>query len=71
MEQEFSESDRLLKHELESVQRSCISHVSCWCCGSILCLIKKRWQVRALLMTNILSLNKLNSVKTFRENSID
>ena len=32
----FKESDKPLKHELSSIQRSCLSHVSCWCCGSIL-----------------------------------
>ena len=39
MEQEFTEfgkSDKSLKHELGSILRSCLSHVSCWCCGSIL-----------------------------------
>ena len=42
MEQEFTESsefrvsDKSLKHELGSVYRTCLSHVSCWCCGSIL-----------------------------------
>ena len=28
MEQEFNESDKSLKHELESIQNSCLSHVS-------------------------------------------
>ena len=42
MEQEFieftkfRESDKSLKHELESVERFCLSHVACWCCDSIL-----------------------------------
>ena len=33
---EFSESYKSLKHELASIQRSCLSHVSCWHCGIIL-----------------------------------
>ena len=33
---EFRESDKSLKHELGSIWRSCLSHVSCWHCGSIL-----------------------------------
>ena len=39
MEQEFSkfrEFDKSLKHESESILRSCVSHVSWWHCGSIL-----------------------------------
>ena len=39
MEQEFTEfreSDKPLKHELASILRSCLSHVPCWHCGSIL-----------------------------------
>ena len=33
---EFSESDKLLRHEMGSIQCSCLSHVSSWQCGSIL-----------------------------------
>ena len=33
---EFRESDKSLEHELGSIQRSCLSHVSCWHCGNIL-----------------------------------
>ena len=33
---EFKESDKSLRHELGSTQRSCLSHLSCMCCGSIL-----------------------------------
>ena len=33
---EFGEFDKSLKHELESVLRSCLSPVSYWHCGSIL-----------------------------------
>ena len=33
---EFRETDKSLKNELCSIQRSCLSHVSCWPCGSIL-----------------------------------
>ena len=42
MEQEFTEfgkfreSDKSMKHEWESIYRSCLSHVSWWCCGNIL-----------------------------------
>ena len=39
MEQEFSEfreSNKSLKHELDSILRSCLSHVSCWHCVSML-----------------------------------
>ena len=42
MEQEFgefskfSESNKSLKHELDVFQRSCVSHVPCWHCDSIL-----------------------------------
>ena len=30
----FKESDKSLKHELESIQIFCLSHMSCWCYGS-------------------------------------
>ena len=36
---EFSElrkSDKSLKHELGTIERSCLSHMSCWHCGSIM-----------------------------------
>ena len=33
---EFSESDKSLKHELGSISRSCLSHVSFWHFRSIL-----------------------------------
>ena len=33
---EFRESDKSMKHELRSIQRPCLSHMSCWCCASIL-----------------------------------
>ena len=39
MEQEFSEfmeSDKSLKNKLESVERFCLLHVSCWHCVSTL-----------------------------------
>ena len=48
MEQEFSESDKPLKHELELVQRSCVSYVSCWCCGNILVLFTRGGWVTGL-----------------------
>ena len=32
---EIKESDKSMKHELESIERSFVSHVSCWHCGSI------------------------------------
>ena len=35
----FRESDKSGKHELESILKSFISHVSCWCCGSILIFV--------------------------------
>ena len=35
-ENEFRESEKSLKHEWRSIYRSCLSQVSCWCCGSIL-----------------------------------
>ena len=41
MKQEFSEFrelDKSLKHKLGSIKRSYLSHVSCWCCDSILVL---------------------------------
>ena len=36
MEQEFTEYDKSPKHELGSIYKSGLSHVSCWHCGSIL-----------------------------------
>ena len=33
---EIREADKSLKHELGSISGSCLSHVSCWCCGSML-----------------------------------
>ena len=33
---EFREFDKSVKHELGSIERSCLSHMSCWRCGSIL-----------------------------------
>ena len=54
---EFMESDKLLKHELGSVLRSCLSHVSCWHCGSIMVSYTRGGWVGGLnpftLMTNI------------------
>ena len=32
---EFRESDKSMKHELSSIWRSVLSHVSCWHCGHI------------------------------------
>ena len=79
MEKEFSEFskfrefDKSLKHELGSIKRSYLSHVSCWHCGSILVLRTRIARFKSSsVMTNIfLSLNSLSSVKTFNENSID
>ena len=36
MEQEFTEFNKSLKHELGSIERSRLLHVSCRCIGSIL-----------------------------------
>ena len=48
---EFSESDKSLKHELRSVERSCLLHVCCWHCGSIVIYdTRGGWQVRSLLL---------------------
>ena len=33
---EFMKSNKSLKHELDSISRTCLSHVSCWHCGRIL-----------------------------------
>ena len=71
---EFSKSDKLLKQELGSVQRSCLSHVSCWCCGNILLSYTRGgWMASSTpfnVMTNIFVIEFIDSVKTFRENSI-
>ena len=50
---ELRESDKLLKHELGSIQRSCRSQVSCWCCGSILVSYTIGGRFWALWMTLI------------------
>ena len=57
IEQEFRETDKSLKHELGSVKRSCLLHVSCLHCGSILVSYKRSGWVACLsrftVMTNI------------------
>ena len=46
--------------------------MSCWCCGSILGLLHRRRQVRIIIFKYkyFVSLNSVNSMKTFRVNSI-
>ena len=57
MEHEFGESDKSLKHELGSILRFCLSHVSCLRRGSILVFYTRGGWVAGLrlftLMTNI------------------
>ena len=74
---EFRESDKSLKHDLGSI----LLHVSYWCCGSILVSYTRsskfepsytrgsRFEPFQWIEQFFLSLNLLNSVKTFRENS--
>ena len=52
---EFSESDKSLRHELKSIKRSCLSHMSCWPYSSILVSNTKEWRVKTLfaVVTNI------------------
>ena len=70
---EFRESDKSSKYELGSVQRSCLS---CVClAGAVVASWSLTqevagWQVRALVLWWQIFLS-LNSVKTFRENSIN
>ena len=73
MERKFSEfgkfrqSDKLLKHEWELVERSFLLSV----CGNILGLLNKRLQVRITFFTKKLSRNSANSMKTYSEYSIE
>ena len=63
MEQEFTEFskfrgfDKSLNHELGLIERSCLSHVSCWHCGSSLVAYTRGGCVAGLspftVMTNI------------------
>ena len=62
----FSGCDKSLKHELDSIWRSCLWHVSCWCCGSILVSYTRGgWVASSSPFTEKTN----NSVKTFKENS--
>ena len=38
---EFRKSDKSLKHELDSI-KDLVSHMSCWCCGSIFLVFNTR-----------------------------
>ena len=59
----FSETDKSLKHELDSSERSNLSHMSCWCCGSMpVSYTRGSWD-ESFNILNFLSLNSLNSVK--------
>ena len=68
---EFGKSDKSLKHELGSIERSCLSHVSCWCLVASWSLIQEMAGSNILFKFIIfLPLNSATSMKTFRENSI-
>ena len=78
MEQNFHWIQRIqgiwksLKHELGSVKRSCISHVSCWHCGSILFSHTRGGYVAGsspfTVMTNIFATEFSKFSETFRKN---
>ena len=63
---EFRKSEKSLKHKLESIWRSCLSHVTYWHCGSILVSYTRDHKFQPFNWQIFLS---LNSAKTFRENS--
>ena len=74
---EFRITDKSLKHELGSILRSCLSHVSCWHCGSMLVSYTRGGSV-AFFVTEFTEFSEkhlgnipLNLVKTFRKNPID
>ena len=50
---EIKESDKSMKHELESIERSFVSHVSCWHCGSISVSYRDSRLEPFTVMTNI------------------
>ena len=73
MEKEFSEcseSDQSLNHELGSISRSCLSHVSCWRCGSILVSNVRDSRFQPFYCDDKYFCHRMNSVKTLWENSI-
>ena len=64
---EFRKSDKSLKHELESIYRSCLSHLSYWCCDStLISYIRGDRFEPFIVMTNIFV---TEFAKTFRESS--
>ena len=63
---EFWKSEKSLKHKLESIWRSCLSHVTYWHCGSILVSYTRDHKFQPFNWQIFLS---LNSAKTFREKS--
>ena len=62
---EIRECDKSLKQRLGSTLRSCLSHVSCWCCDSIQVSYTRGGSSEPFCLNDqiFLSLKSLNSVK--------
>ena len=62
----FRDSDKSLKHELGSILRSCVSRVSCWCCGSILLSYTRGGWVAGLSPFAVMTNNSMDSVNSMK-----